>query len=63
MTATLMGAPDFRGLSGFMQKPSSSVAMTFSDDPDHGLTADRFSGNAVVFVETVTFTTRTAFLQ
>jgi uncharacterized protein YcbK (DUF882 family) len=63
MTATLMGAPDYQGLRGFMQKPSSSVAMTFSEDPDQGLTTDRFSGNAVVFVATVAFNNRTAFLQ
>ncbi len=63
MTAALWGAPDFHTLSGFMQKPSTSVAMTFSDDPDHGLTADRFSGNAVVFVATVAFNTRTASLR
>ncbi len=63
MTATLWGTPDSPSLSGFMQKPSSTVMMTFSDDPDRGLTADRFSGNAVVFVATVTFNARTAWLQ
>lgn len=63
MTAALWGAPDSRSLSGFMQKPSALVMMSFSDDPGQGLTADRFSGNAVVFVATVAFNTRTAWLR
>jgi uncharacterized protein YcbK (DUF882 family) len=63
MTAALTGAPDHRGLNVFMQKPSSSVTMAFSLDPNAGLTADRFSGQAVVFVATRTFKARTALLQ
>jgi hypothetical protein len=62
MTATLVGTPDPRSLREFMQRPSSSVVMTFSNEVD-GLTAERFSGNAVVFVATVTFNARTAWLQ
>jgi hypothetical protein len=63
MTVTLMGAPDSRSLREFMQKPASSVAMTFTDGPDRGLTVDRFSGDAVVFVATVSFNARTASLR
>ncbi len=63
MTAAAMGPTDAHGLNTFMQKPSSSVAMAFSDDPNFGLSAERFSGRAVVFIATVNFRTRTALLQ
>ncbi len=50
MSATLLGAPDFKQLRDLMQKPSLTLAMSFSDDPDLGASADRFSGEtAVVF--------------
>jgi uncharacterized protein YcbK (DUF882 family) len=63
MTISLMGEIDYRGLSAFMQRPSSSVMMAFSDEPNAGLSTDRFSGHAVVFVANALFTTRTASLQ
>ena len=63
MTAAPIGAPDYRGLAAFMQKPSSSVIMAFSDEPQPGLAAGHFSGQAVVFVATVTFNARTAMLR
>ena len=62
MTVEAMGPQDYRGLSTFMGKPRSSVAMTFSDDPTPGLLAERFSGQAVVFLATTTFRERTAML-
>ena len=55
MTVTLFGAPDPRELLPLMEKPSAIVMMTFSDNPHLGMTIDRFSGSAVVFVSTVTF--------
>jgi len=39
------------------------VMMTFAADPNPGLTADRFSGSAVVFISTVTWGARTAALR
>jgi uncharacterized protein YcbK (DUF882 family) len=63
MTVTSFGAQDYRGLDVFMRKPSSSVTMSFSDDPNPGLLAERFSGQAVVFVATTPFNARTASLQ
>jgi uncharacterized protein YcbK (DUF882 family) len=63
MSTSLFGAPDFRNLGVFMQKPQASVMMTFSSDPHLGMTAEHFSGYAVVFVSTVTFNQRTAALQ
>src|SRR5262249_28210839 len=55
MTATRLGAADMRSLQKLLYKPSVSVAMTFSTDPQLGLVATRFSGPAVVFVATMTF--------
>ena len=64
MTATLIGEPtDPRQLQPLMMKPDAVVVMTFCDDPHFGITTERFSGNAVVFVSTVTFDKRTAALR
>lgn len=63
MTMTTFGAPDFTTLHTFFQKPASSVMMTFSADPHLGMTSDRFTGSAVVFQATVTYSTRAAALQ
>jgi len=62
LTTMALGAREFRSLAALMVKPASSVMMTFSADPQTGLTHDRFSGSAVVFVPTVTYPTRTAAL-
>jgi uncharacterized protein YcbK (DUF882 family) len=58
-----LGDSDYRALAALMEKPASSVMMTFAAEPNPGLTADRFSGSAVVFVSTVTYGTRTAALR
>ncbi len=64
MTATPMGPTDMRMLAGLMYKPSQSVSMAFSADPASGMRADRFTGAAVVFLATTSFTRqRTASLQ
>ena len=47
MVTTTFGVPDFRALTPFMQKPASSVMMTFTGDPHLGMTHDEFSGSAV----------------
>jgi uncharacterized protein YcbK (DUF882 family) len=61
-TTSLSGEPDYASLLRLMDKPEATVKMTFSDNPNPGLTSDRFSGGAVVFVSTVTFQ-HTAALQ
>jgi hypothetical protein len=59
LSAATFGAPDYTRLSPLMQKPDASVMMTFSDDASFGgMTAERFAGDAIVFVETVTFVSR-----
>jgi len=63
LSATIIGAGNPKDLLAMMRKPSSALAMNFSEDPLRGMATDRFSGDAVVFLDTVTFTTRTAFLQ
>ncbi len=63
MTATRLGAADPRPLHDLLQTPSLSLVMTFSADPHLGMVADRFSGSAVVFLATATFTTQTASLR
>ena len=60
---TQVGEPDLTSLAQFMKKPGSAVLMTFSSDPHLGMTADMFSGNAVVFQSTVNFVLRTAALR
>jgi uncharacterized protein YcbK (DUF882 family) len=59
MIATRLGELDPRPFQNLFYKPSRSVMISFSADPSLGMVTDRFSGNAVVFVETATFTTQT----
>jgi len=63
MSTSLLGTTDFRALSPYFQKPASSVMMTFANDPHLGMSTQRFTGTAVVFVSTVTFSRRTAALR
>ena len=67
MSVAAFGAPDYRQIARLMEKPSSVLAMTFSADPQPGVTSYSFNGPAVFFVPTVTFamraTARTAALN
>jgi len=64
MSATALGPSDPKQLRPLMRKPSSVLAMTFSNDPMGGITNTQFDGAAaIVFLDTVTFVTHTAFLQ
>ena len=61
METTLFGAPDFRNLGPYLEKPTTAVAVAFTDDPHPGMATDRFAGNPVTFVSTVPFgSSRTA---
>jgi uncharacterized protein YcbK (DUF882 family) len=57
LRTTLLGAPDFRNLSPYLRKPATTMLMTFSTDPNHGITSEKFYGSAVVFMSTATFNT------
>jgi uncharacterized protein YcbK (DUF882 family) len=65
LSTLALGARDFTSLASLMAKPASSVMMTFSSDPNLGLTADHFTGSAIVFLSTITYPgpTHTASLQ
>lgn len=63
MTATLYGEPDFTELRALMKKPATAIAMSFAKEPYPGITANSFSGEAVVFLNTYAFSQRTAWLQ
>lgn len=64
LTATVMGQADMRELVPLMDKPDAVVTMAFGDDPNPGLSAERFTGTAVVFVPTTAFEKKqTAALQ
>jgi hypothetical protein len=63
MTATVYGEPNFTELRALMDKPTTSVAMSFTKEPYPGITANSFSGEAVVFLNTYAFPQRTAWLQ
>jgi uncharacterized protein YcbK (DUF882 family) len=55
MTTTRFGTVDMRPLQGLLYKPSMSVTMSFSTDPQLGMVASRFDGPSVVFVATTSF--------
>ena len=58
MTTTRLGAIDMRPLQELLHKPSHSLAMSFSGDPNAGISTSRFNGPAIVFLATTTFTTQ-----
>jgi uncharacterized protein YcbK (DUF882 family) len=63
MSVTVMGDSDMTAMRAFFVKPTSAVAMSFSDDPLLGMSVDRFSGSATTKLETTSFTLRTAMLR
>jgi hypothetical protein len=63
MTAMPHGDPNLTELRSLMSKPTSAVAMSFTNDPYPGIKANSFSGEAVVQLSTVTFSQRTAWLR
>jgi len=64
MSTTRLGAVDPRSLQDLLHKPARSLMMTFSADPNDGMVAHAFSGQAVVFLATATFVrARTASLR
>jgi hypothetical protein len=63
LTTLVLGDQDYRALAPLVEKPESTVLMTFSAHPNSGLATDRFSGSAVVFLPTVTYPMHTASLR
>jgi uncharacterized protein YcbK (DUF882 family) len=60
LSSTQYGVRDSRSLRPFLDKPTATVAIAFSTDRHLGLSAERFSGRAVVFVGTVAFAANAA---
>ena len=48
LRTTLLGATDFRNLGPYLQKPTTTVMTTFSNDPYRGMICEKFDGSAVV---------------
>ncbi len=63
MSVTMLGDANMTLLSALFVKPQAVVVMGFSDDPQAGLTADRFSGSATATLATQSFVLRTASLH
>jgi uncharacterized protein YcbK (DUF882 family) len=59
MTATRLGTLNPEWLGAMIEKPAQALVMTFSADPNFGMVAGRFTGHAVVFLATATFTRQT----
>ncbi|BAT57754.1 peptidase M15 [Variibacter gotjawalensis] len=63
MDVTIYGTLNTREIATMMRKPRTVVANSFNDEPDFGLSAAGFSGNAVVFPTTVMLGNTTASLN
>jgi len=63
MSATVLGDADLTLMSAHFEKPLSAVAMSFSDDPQMGLSYDHFAGSATAPLATQSFVLRTASLR
>jgi uncharacterized protein YcbK (DUF882 family) len=63
MVTRVLGDSDLTMLRIYFVKPQAAIVMSFSDDPQMGLTSDRFSGSATTRLETTSFVTRTASLR
>jgi uncharacterized protein YcbK (DUF882 family) len=61
MKTTLLGAPDFRRLGQYLQKPATALPLSFtSGDPYGGMSTEKFSGAAVTFISSMAPPPRTA---
>jgi uncharacterized protein YcbK (DUF882 family) len=63
MSVTVLGDANMSLLSRHFVKPQTTIAMTFSDDPQMGLTTDAFTGPATAPLATQSFALRTASLH
>ncbi len=63
LRAALLGEPDMTAIRTHFIKPKTSLAMTFSDDPQMGLICEQFTGSSTANLPTKSFETRTAALR
>ncbi len=59
MTVTQLGPSNMQSLQNLLHKPSMSIAMSFSADPNSVIALGQFSGPAVVFLAATTFALQT----
>ncbi len=63
MSTTVLGDTDMTLMRMHFVKPQASVKMSFSDDPQMGLTSEQFTGSAIATLATQSFVMRTASLH
>ena len=63
LSSAVLGDQDMTVMRTHFVKPKTSLAMTFSDDPQMGLICERFTGSATVMLQTTSFGMRTADLR
>lgn len=63
MFTTVLGDTDMTLMRSFFVKPQTTVAMSFSNDPQMGLQCDRFSGSVTAKLNTTSFGVHTASLH
>lgn len=63
LTASMIGDQDMTVMRTHFVKPNTTVAMTFSDDPQMGVVCEQFTGSAIATLPTTSFAMRTASLR
>ena len=63
MLTTVLGDTDMTLMRSFFVKPQTTVAMSFSNDPQMGLQCDHFSGSVTAKLNTTSFGVHTAALH
>ena len=63
LSSAVLGDQDMTVMRTHFVKPKTSLAMTFTDDPQMGLICERFTGSAIVMLQTTSFGIRTAALR
>lgn len=63
LSAAILGDQDMTVMRTHFVKPKTSLAMTFTDDPQMGIICERFTGSATVMLQTTSFGMRTAALR
>ena len=63
MSTTIYGDSDLTLMSAHFVKPQAVIAMSFSDDPQMGMSCDQFTGSAAATLTTQSFMMRTASLH
>jgi uncharacterized protein YcbK (DUF882 family) len=63
MFTTVLGDTDMSLMRAYFVKPQTTVAMSFSDDPQMGLLSERFTGSTTARLQTTSFVLQTVSLH